>query len=246
MRARRLRRIASRVRRWPLHPQWLLTLSDEASDLDEVLKPLRGMVLDVGCAGRHLARRLDPRAQYIGLDFPDTAVAMYRTRPHVFGDAKYMPIKSGLADAVILKDVLEHIAHPDRALAEVARILRMGGTLVLWMPFLYPIHDAPHDFQRFTSHAMHAYLSNAGFSVRACKPVLKPIETAALLMSLALGDALESILQRRRWLVPVAPILLLLILCANLAGKALSWLPSSSFMPACYRVLAERAEPHEA
>jgi hypothetical protein len=63
------------------------------------------------------------------------------------------------------------------------------------------------------------------------------------MVSLALGDALETILlRRRRWLAPLAPVLALLVVCSNLTGKALAWLPSSRFMPACYRVLAERIE----
>jgi len=230
------------LRKWPLHPQWLLSQADEANDLDHALHGLRGRVLDIGCAGRRLARRVPPDAQYIGLDYPTTAVSMYRTRPDVFGDARRLPFASASADAVILKDVLEHVRGPSQALAEISRVLRAGGSLVLWMPFMYPIHDAPHDFQRFTSHAMDAYLGEHGFRVRACKPVLKPIETAALLTCLALGDALEIIVRERPWLVPVVPVLGLLVVCANLAGKALSWLPSTHFMPAFYRVLAERVE----
>lgn len=242
MHARQLRRLASGLRKWPLHPQWLLSRADETKDLVRALEPLRGRVLDIGCADGRLARRLHRDVQYIGLDYPATAIAMYHTRPNVFGDAKCLPFATGSADAVILKDVLEHVAQPSYALAEVARVLRNGGALVLWMPFLYPIHDAPHDFQRFTSHGMDTYLGEHGLLVRACKPVLKPIETAALMTSLALGDALETIILRRRWLAPLAPLLLLLVICANLAGKALSWLPSSHFMPAFYRVLAERIE----
>jgi len=244
MRTRRLRRWASHLRRWPVHPQWLLSPGDEAKNLDEVLFALRGTVLDIGCADRRLARRLHPEARYVGLDYPATAVAMYGTKPDVFGDATCLPFADEAADAVVLKDVLEHVADPMRALAEAARVLRTEGTLVLWMPFLYPIHDAPHDFQRFTSHAMETYLAKSGFSILACKPVLKPIETAALMASLALGDSLEAILQRRRWLAPLAPLLVLLVVCSNLAGKMLAWLPSSRFMPAFYRVLAKRVRRH--
>lgn len=245
MRARGLRQVASSMRRWPLHPQWLLSLGEEASDLESALHSLRGIVLDIGCADRRLARRLHADARYIGLDYPATAVAIYRTKPDIFGDATCLPFATGSADAVILKDVLEHVAEPMQALAEVARVLHVGGTLVLWMPFLYPIHDAPHDYQRFTSHAMERYLAKHGFSVRMCKPVLKPIETAALLVSLALGDMLETILLRHRWLAPLAAVLAMLVLCSNLSGKALAWLPSSRFMPAFYRVLAERVERHD-
>jgi hypothetical protein len=48
MRARRLRRLLSHIRNWPLHPQWLLSQADETSDLDHALRGLRGRVLDIG------------------------------------------------------------------------------------------------------------------------------------------------------------------------------------------------------
>jgi SAM-dependent methyltransferase len=230
---------------WPLHPQWLLAISGEGSDLDAALTPLQGRVLDIGCADRHLARRLSGKAQYIGLDYPSTALGMYGTRPDVFGDARALPFADAGLDAVILKDVLEHLEGPEAALAEIARVLRAGGRLVLWMPFIYPIHDAPHDFQRFTAHAMSAYLGAKGFRVLELKPVLKPVETAALMCCLSLADAAEQILIRRRWLLPVVPVLALLVLLSNLFGKGLSWLPSSQFMPAFYRVAAERERRDE-
>lgn len=220
-------------------------ISGEARDLDVALKPLSGLVVDIGCADRHLSRRLSDGAHYVGLDYPDTATKMYRTRPDVFGDARKLPFQDGSIDAVILKDVLEHISDPQAALAQIARALRPGGKLVLWMPFLYPIHDAPHDYQRFTIHAMTTYLDHNGFTVRALKPVLKPVETAALMNCLACADAIDTILQRRRWLVPLIPVLAFIVMCSNLFGKAMSWLPGSSFMPTSYRVIAERVKFHD-
>jgi SAM-dependent methyltransferase len=242
MRAAAIRKLAGYFRRWPVHPQWLLQVSGEEHDLDAALGRLDGSVLDVGCAGRRLAARLPSRCAYTGLDYPDTATAMYRTRPDVFGDACRLPFTDESFDAAILKDVLEHIGDPDAALAEIARALRPGGRLMLWIPFIYPIHDAPYDFQRLTEHGLRRRLALHGFDVEGLEPVLSPIETASLLIALALSDAAERIVMQRRFLLPIVPALAVLVLVANLAGKALSWLPSSRFMPASYRVMAIKPE----
>jgi SAM-dependent methyltransferase len=165
---------------------------------------------------------------------------MYRTRPDVFADACMLPFAEGIFDSVILKDVLEHIGDPEAALAEIARTLRPGGRLMLWMPFIYPIHDAPYDFQRLTEHGLGRRLASHGFDVEDLDPVLSPIESASLMIALALSDAAERIVTQRRLLLPIVPVLAVLVLVANLAGKALSRLPSTRFMPASYRVMAIR------
>ncbi|HJT96964.1 MAG TPA: class I SAM-dependent methyltransferase [Rhodanobacteraceae bacterium] len=245
MRAERIRRLARAFRRWPIHPQWLLTTSGEDRDLDAALASLRGDVLDIGCAGRRLAARLPAGCTYVGLDYPDTASAMYRTRPDVFGDAGRLPFADRSFDAVLLKDVLEHLGEPDAALAEIARVLRPGGRMILWIPFIYPIHDAPYDFQRLTEHGVRRRVAANAFDIETLKPVLAPIETAALMFALASADAAERIVADRRIALPLVPVLAVFILFANLAGKALGWLPATRFMPASYRVMAIRRDARD-
>lgn len=240
MRAAWIRRRLARVRWLPVHPQWLLHASDEASDLDEALTGLHGDVVDVGCSGKGLASRIPANCRYIGLDYPDTALGLYGTRPDVFADARSLPFADASLGGVILKDVLEHICMPEKALLEIGRVLADGGRLVVWMPFIYPIHDAPYDFQRFSEYGLGAYLAHAGMRMESLKPALAPVETASLLMALALADVCEQILLRRKWLVFLLPFLGLSIAFVNVAGKVLSWLPCTKFMPAFYRVTAVR------
>jgi SAM-dependent methyltransferase len=202
-------------------------------------------VLDIGCTDKRLSRQLPADCFYIGLDYLDTAVGMYGTRPDVFADATTLPFENGCMDAVILKDVLEHVGGPHRALSEIGRVMRDGGRLMLWMPFIYPIHDAPFDFQRFTEHGLRRYLSECGFVTLEFTPVLKPAETASLMICLALADTAEQILLRRRWLLPLLPVLALFVLLTNLTGKLFGLLPATQFMPAFYRVMAVRKQgPH--
>ena len=241
MRARLIRQWIGKIRTLPLHPQWLLAVSGEERALLAALSRLHGRVLDIGCADRHLAALMPPGSEYIGLDYPETAIGMYHTRPDVFADARGLPFPKASVQGVIFKDVLEHVRGPETVLAEISRVLEQGGTLMLWMPFIYPIHDAPHDFQRYTEYGLKEYLAGHGLQVTEILPVLTPVETASLMLCLAFADAAEQILLRRRWLLPLLPVLALFVLLANLAGKALSWLPATRFMPAFYRLLAVRA-----
>jgi SAM-dependent methyltransferase len=56
------------------------------------------------------------------------------------GDATALPVPDGCADAVLLLDVVEHLAEPRRALAEAHRALRPGGVLVLSVPHRGPLY----------------------------------------------------------------------------------------------------------
>ncbi len=66
-------------------------------------------------------------------------------------------------DTALLSDVLEHIRKPEQLLGEIFRILGPGGKLILNVPFLYWLHEEPHDFFRYTRFALHDLLSDAGF-----------------------------------------------------------------------------------
>lgn len=224
-----------------MHPQWLLGAREERRALRAAFGSFSGLVVDIGCADRRAAAYLPDGCQYVGVDYPGTAVALYATRPDVFADARCLPLGDATVDGIILKDVLEHVDGPHAALRECARIARPGAVLVAWMPFMYPVHDAPHDYQRFTEHGLAAYLGESGFQVRDASTVLKPIAAAGLLASLALADSCEQIAARKRWLLPVVPLLALLITAVNVAAWMLSCLPGShGFMPAFNRVVAVR------
>jgi len=64
---------------------------------------------------------------------------------------------TGTVDAVFLIEVLEHVRTPQRAIDEIRRILKPGGRLFMSTPFMLPIHDAPHDYFRYTRYGL-AYL----------------------------------------------------------------------------------------
>lgn len=68
----------------------------------------------------------------------------------VAGDGEHLPFREAVFDGVLLDAVIEHLAHPQRVVAEVHRVLKPGGVVLAHVPFLYPFHAAPHDYQRYT------------------------------------------------------------------------------------------------
>lgn len=60
-------------------------------------------------------------------------------------------------DAVVMSEVLEHIPRPHVALDKVLQALKPGGRLILSVPFIFPLHDRPHDYYRYTKYGL-AYL----------------------------------------------------------------------------------------
>lgn len=74
-------------------------------------------------------------------------------------------ITSDTFDSILLSDVLEHIANPELLLQELSRILKKNGFIVIMVPFLYRIHEEPHDYYRYTEYALKHLLSKSGFKI---------------------------------------------------------------------------------
>lgn len=76
----------------------------------------------------------------------------------VIGDAQALGILDGAFEVVLCTEMLEHLPEPQRGLDEIYRVLAPGGTLVLTTRFLFPVHDAPHDYFRFTKFGLRYLL----------------------------------------------------------------------------------------
>jgi SAM-dependent methyltransferase len=76
-----------------------------------------------------------------------------------------LPLKDEEFDTILLTDVLEHMRDPASLWKEMARVLKRGGKVIVGVPFLYPIHEAPHDYFRYTEHALGLFSERAGLTL---------------------------------------------------------------------------------
>ncbi len=232
-----LRSLLAGLRNTPLHPQWF-ALKDEKQHLAASCSQLQGTVLDVGCAESKPKAFLPSGATYIGLDYYSTAMDWYDTRPDVFGDAQALPFADRSIDHAMLLDVIEHIPEPHKSLAELHRVLKPGGCLVLQVPFLYPLHDEPLDFHRWTRHGLRRAAARHGFSVSDEFAIGHPLETAALNGNIALSKTVINWLQGRNPLGLSVFLLPVLVLAINCSAWLLSRLSrQDDLMPHTYRVV---------
>jgi SAM-dependent methyltransferase len=85
----------------------------------------------------------------------------------VVADARALPFRADSVDLVVSFDAIQHIAEPERVIAEVARVLRVGGIAIVTYPFMYPECDF-HDFQRWTNEGMTDLLIRHGLKPLLC------------------------------------------------------------------------------
>ncbi|MEO8984133.1 MAG: class I SAM-dependent methyltransferase, partial [Rhodanobacter sp.] len=198
-----LRKAMRPLRSTVLHPQWL-AFREDAVQRRWVKQVASGRVLDIGSADGHM-RNLLERCEYVALDYPVTAQGLYGTRPDIFADAAALPFADACMDTVLLLEVLEHVRDARGVLGEISRVLKPGGVLLLSIPFLYPLHDAPHDYRRYTAPGLEDAIRRAGLDGEPATPRTRGFQAAALLVAIACAEGVLQAWRHHRWRLLFAP-----------------------------------------
>lgn len=134
-------------------------------------------ILDVGGGikfGKYLEKykNLFGDNEYIVLDKEP------KYKPDVIGDIHDLPFEDERFAAVHCNAVLEHVENPIKAVAEMHRVLKPGGQVLVYVPFLYPYHAEKgvyKDFYRYTKDGLGYLFRN--FSNVEINPVRGFFET---------------------------------------------------------------------
>ncbi len=124
--------------------------------------PPGASVLDVG-AGDAPYRELFKHVNYMTSDWAES-MHPGATAADVIAPADALPLEDETFQLVVCTEVLEHVPEPSAALSEFFRLLQPGGRLALTVPFVWELHELPHDYYRYTEPGLRYLLGKAGFA----------------------------------------------------------------------------------
>lgn len=131
--------------------------------LQERFKDLyKGVVLDIGGRDRGIFQKPKEKVKkWIFADIND------EFKPDIILDVTKMnQIHSNSIDVINAIELFEHVGDIEKGLNECYRVLKDNGTLIISVPFVFPIHADPYDFQRWTDHKWRIELREHGFSIQ--------------------------------------------------------------------------------
>ena len=145
-----------------LAANWLALKMNNA-DVQSRLSDIAGTVYDLGCGIRPYEKDILTLAdRYVGVDWSST---LHGLHADIVADMnKRLPIEDAVADTVVSFQVLEHLCEPQTMLNEAFRIIRPGGKIIISVPFQWWVHEAPHDYFRYTRYGLEYMFAKAGFT----------------------------------------------------------------------------------
>jgi SAM-dependent methyltransferase len=189
-------------------------------------------------------RTLDLGAQSgpYGAYFPHRVSLDLRPGPgvQVVGDAQALGIADATFEVVLCTEVLEHLPEPQKAIDEMFRVLKPGGELLLTTRFLFPIHDAPHDYFRYTKYGLRHLLRR--FDILELQEETDAVGTLAVLLQ-RLGMQAQTLGRtplRALWLIAAQVVRPFSFLITREYGDSRRLVPERGIMTSGYHVACRK------
>ena len=201
------RRVAPRM--W--HTDWLQLAPLARLLREQAAAQVRpgGVIVDLGCGDMPYAGMM----RGLGLDYRPADIdadAVAKGKLPIGADGR-VPLSDGAADAVLSAQVLEHVPDLDNYCAEILRLLRPGGTLLLSTHGSWFYHPHPEDHRRWTRTGLARDLETRGFQVEALFPICGPLATTTMIRL----TAFAFVLNRIAWIGPAIAAALSVVMNAR-------------------------------
>ncbi len=174
----------------PTDTQYVVQLSGYAWALQQLSGHRSLRILDAACGtgfGTSALARGSARA--VGVDVAPEAIVEAQARfrasnlAYLVMDVEQLAFRPGAFDAVISQDTIEHVGDDERFVAEVARVLRPGGTFIVFTPFR-EVHtttpETPSHLREYSpetlSSLLRAHFATVSLFGRRPAPALRQVE----------------------------------------------------------------------
>ena len=162
----------------------------------------RMRILDIGFGTGAMLTFLERFGTVLGMDMSAEAVRFARTRcdrPMLLGDITRIPLPDGALDLVTACDIVEHVDDEEGAFAELARVCKPGGHMLVTVPafqFLWGNQDVvSHHRRRYRLGPLQRSIENAGFRIVILSyfnSLLFPIVAAIRVVRRLRGEAYDG------------------------------------------------------
>jgi SAM-dependent methyltransferase len=143
------------------------------AELDRLPLGRGASVLDAGCGSGRMLEELERYGTVYGIELDPQAAALAASRGHGevrVGRLEELPWEDATFDLITCLDVLEHTPDDRVTLAELRRVCRPGGWLLVTVPAyqaLWSLHDvANHHYRRYSRRTLRAAALQTGWRVR--------------------------------------------------------------------------------
>ena len=158
--------------------------------ISKFVRELDGHVLDVGC-GTKPYENLFSGESYTGLEI-ESDYSRTHSKADFFYDGLIIPFDSESFDGVLCNQVFEHVFNPIDFIKEINRILKIGGSLVISVPFVWDEHEQPYDYARYSSFGLKYILQENGFELIEFKKSNNGLEVVFQLINAYLYKILNT------------------------------------------------------
>jgi len=125
--------------------------------------PAGARILDAG-AGEARHREVFEKQRYVAVDLAVGDAAWNYGKLDALADLCALPFRDASFDAAINIVTLEHVHDPAAAMREIGRTLKPGARVFLAIPQDWEVHQAPHDYFRYTRYGIEHLLRGAGMT----------------------------------------------------------------------------------
>lgn len=129
---------------------------------------MEGKLLDLGCGNKPYADIYNQFCESsIGCDVPFSLHKDVNVEVQCHAEDIDRHFENNFFDCVLCTEVLEHTLNDRKVIENIQKILKPGGTLIISTPFTYVLHEAPHDYRRYTYYGLRKILEDNSFKVNS-------------------------------------------------------------------------------
>ncbi len=133
--------------------------------VEQYAPELTGDLLDFGCGSKPYKPLFSHVKSYVGIDIVESGHNHDKEEIDLFYDGKSLPFKNEQFDSVLSTEVFEHVFNLPLLLEELHRVLKPKGRMLFTCPFVWPEHEIPYDYARYTLFALESELGKKGFKI---------------------------------------------------------------------------------